>query len=107
MILTRHYDLDIIPGGQPLIIRVSKNDTSSVLVFSLFTGIGSLAIPAQAAASFRGRGTDEAAAFSQGAVTVSLTKAMTQAVGLIPFEIVLSSGAYRLVTATLYLDVRG
>ncbi|MBR3017105.1 MAG: hypothetical protein IKH57_08515 [Clostridia bacterium] len=45
MILTRNYDLDVIPGGQPLLIRVSKNDTSSTLVFSLFTGIGSLAIP--------------------------------------------------------------
>lgn len=107
MILTRHYDLDIIPGGQPLIIRVSKNDTSSALVFSLFTGNGNLAIPVGTAASFRGKGVNEAATFSQGAVMVSLTKAMTQAVGLIPFEIVLSSGAHRLVTATLYLDVRG
>ena len=107
MILTRHYDLDIIPGGQPLIIRVSKNDTSSALVFSLFTGIGVLDVPAGATAVFRGKGASVPAVFSQGKVTAELTKAMTQAVGLIPFEIVLSSGSYRLVTATLYLDVRG
>ena len=35
MILTRRYDLDIIPGGSPLLIRASRNDASSTLVFSL------------------------------------------------------------------------
>lgn len=107
MILTRNYDLDVIPGGQPLLIRVSKNDTSSTLVFSLFTGIGSLAIPVGAAAAFRGKNVNESAMFSDNAVTVSLTKAMTQFVDRIPFEIVLTSGSYTLVTATLYLNVRG
>ena len=111
MILTRNYDLDVIPGGQPLLIRVSKNDTSSTLVFSLFTGKGILAVPAGANAVFRGRNASEAAVLSFTGtipkVTIDLTEAMTAAVGMIPFEIVLTSGSYTLVTATLYLDVRG
>ena len=111
MILTRNYDLDVIPGGQPLLIRVSKNDTSSTLVFSLFTGKGILAVPVGANAVFRGRNASESASLSfTGAipkVTVDLTADMTGTEGRIPFEIVLTSGAYTLVTATLYLDVRG
>ena len=35
MILTRRYNFDIVPGGPPLLIRASRNDTSSTLVFSL------------------------------------------------------------------------
>ena len=110
MILTRRFDFDIILGGRPLLIRASRNDASSTLVFSLFAGEGVLDIPAGASASFRGQ-TGSAAgllSFDTGIpkVTVILTKVLTAVKGRIPFEIVLQSGNYKLVTATLYLDVR-
>ena len=38
MILKRNYAFDIMPGGLPLLIRASKKDTSSRLIFSLFAG---------------------------------------------------------------------
>ena len=110
MILTRRYDLDIIPGGLPLLIRASRNDASSTLVFSLLVGEGVLDIPAGASATFRGAtgSISGSLTFDTGIpqVTVNLNRSLTRKVGRIPFEIVLQSGNYQLVTATLYLDVR-
>ena len=111
MILTRKYNLDIVPGRLPLVVRVSRKDTSSTLVFSLFAGKGVLDVPAGTTAAFRGKGVNVPASFSIvnhiPTVTVNLTLDMTEKAGWIPFEIVLNSGACKLVTATLYLDVRG
>ena len=110
MILTRNYDLDIIPGGLPLLIRVSCNDTSSRLVFSLFAGEGVLALPNNLAATIQGREAHKTASYlledSTPKVTLDLDKTMTGKKGLLPLEIVLSSGDYILVTTTFYLDVR-
>ncbi len=110
MILCRNYNLDIMPGGLPLTIRASRNDASSTLVFSLFTGNGVMDIPADATVTFRGKtGTVSAVlSFDSGIpkVTVNLTKTLTRTAAWIPFEIVITAGNYRLVTATLYLDVR-
>ena len=115
MILRRKYNFDIVPGGLPLLIRVSRKDTSSTLVFSLFAGKGVLDVPAGTTAAFRGAFGSVPASFSIvdsiPTVTVNLTIEMTEKAGWIPFEIVLKSAAdgeeYTLVTATLYLDVRG
>lgn len=111
MILKRNYNLDVVPGGLPLLIRASRKDTSSTLVFSLFAGEGVLEIPAGTTAIMRGNGISTVAAFSitNGIprVTVDLTADMTEKAGWIPFEIVLTASNYTLVTATLYLDVRG
>ena len=111
MILTRNYNFDIVPGGPPLLIRASRNDTSSTLVLSLFAGKGVLDVPSGTTAVFRNTGTSSFATFSVinsiPTVTVDLTADMTGTAGWIPFEIVLTNGDYTLVTATLYLDVRG
>ena len=115
MILTRKYNLDIVPGRLPLVIRASRKDTSSTLVFSLFAGMGVLDVPVGTTAAFQGRGVNVPASFSIvdsiPTVTVDLSIEMTQKAGWIPFEIVLKSTAdgeeYTLVTATLNLDVRG
>jgi hypothetical protein len=110
VILRRKYNLDIVPGGLPLLIRVSRKDTSQALVFSLFAGKGVLDVPAGTSAAFRGRGVNAPASFSIvdsiSTVTVDLTIEMTQKAGWIPFEIVLTSGTHTLVTSTLFLDVR-
>lgn len=111
MILTREYKFDIVPGGLPLLIRVSRKDTSSRLVFSLFAGKGVLDVPDGTTAAFRGKGVYSPASFSIvhsiPTVTVDLTLDMTQRAGWIPFEIVLTNSGYTLVTATVILDVRG
>ena len=109
MILKRKYNLDIVPGGLPLLIRASRKDTSSTLVFSLFAGKGKLDVPEETNAVIRGK-TSVPATFTivNGipTVTVDLTAEMTDTAGWIPFEIVLTNDGYTLVTATLYLDVR-
>lgn len=111
MILTRRFNLDVVPGGIPPTIRVSKKDTSSRLIFSLFAGRGVLDVPADTSAIFQGNGASTSALFSivnaVPTVKVDLTRAMTSKVGFTPFEIVLISGIYKLVTATLYLDIKG
>ncbi|MBQ7488206.1 MAG: hypothetical protein IJT77_11995 [Clostridia bacterium] len=110
MILTRKYDLDVVPGGLPLIIRASRNDSSSRLVFSLFAGEGTLSVPNGAAASFHGGDVDGAASlsFENGIpkVTVDLTREMTGSIGCFPFEIAVSSGGSVLVSPTIILTVR-
>ena len=110
MILTRRYELDIIPGGLPLLIRAYYKDTSSTLVFSLFTGKGKLAVPAGTTAALRCKEGSASATFALTngipTVTVDLTIDFTGTVGIIPCEIVLTNSEYTLVTATLYLDVR-
>ena len=115
MILTRRYNFDIVPGGPPLLIRASRNDTSSTLVFSLFAGEGVLQIPAGTTAVFRCPYGNAIATLSFvggiPTITVDLTADMTGNAGWIPFEIVLTASQnevdYTLVTATMILDIRG
>ena len=111
MILTREFNLNVLPGSTPLLIRASKKDNSSRLVFFLFTGVGVLDIPAGTSAMFRGSAIQSPARFSIvraiPRVTVDLTAGMTSEAGRIPFEIVLTNGTCKLVTATLFLDIRG
>lgn len=117
MILTRTYDLDVVPGGMPKIIRVSRNDSSSQLVFSLYAGRGKLDIPGTANAYIQGSVIKNPVLCGKSKVgdgpykaTVTLTKEMTGKRGRHPFELVIraSEGTkkYRLVTATFLLDVR-
>ena len=43
--LTRTYELDMVPGGVPLSIHLSQYDSDVTLVFQLFSSQGSLDIP--------------------------------------------------------------
>ena len=44
--LTTTYDLDLSPGGVPLIIPISQYDAASrILVFNLFSNEGILSLP--------------------------------------------------------------
>ena len=110
MILKKSFIFDVNPGGRPLRIRVSKNDSSVSFTFFLFSGIGVLDIPANTTAVFQGQvgSTTASFAFVNGvpAVVVNLTKELTHKTGLIPFEIVLTSETYTLITATIFLEVR-
>ena len=110
MILKKNFMFDVNPGGRPLRIRVSKNDSSSEFTFFLFSGEGVLDIPLNTTAVFQGQAGSTTALFNviDGIPTVSieLNKSLTHKTGLIPFEIALTSGEYTLITATLFLEVR-
>ena len=109
MILKRTYKLDVVAGGSPLIIRTSRNDSSSTLVFSLFAREGVLDIPSGATAAIRGKASGSASfSFVNGIPTIqlNLTKAMTGKAGMLPFELALTAGGHTFVTDTFYLDVR-
>lgn len=54
--LTQFYDLDMRPGGPPLVVHVSQYDTDTRLCFDLFTSNGILDIPSEGT-SGRIRGT--------------------------------------------------
>ena len=48
------YDLDIIPGGVPLVIPLKQNNTNFRLVFNLYARIGNFTIERGAKAVIRG-----------------------------------------------------
>lgn len=120
MILKRSFDLDVLPGGQPLIIRMSVNDSSSQLTFSLYASTGSLSLATDVQAFIRGKGmsadsTGLPCVFSLNdgtpQVTVQLSGEITEKKGKRPFELVLTriddGGAmHTLVTASFIFDVR-
>ena len=116
MIITRKFNMDILPGDVPLIIRASQKDNSSVLVLKLWSRDGKLAIPATGVTvkmrgmSLGGTACEETGtlSFVSGipTVTVSLSRDMTTHKGMNPFELELSAPGVKLYTATFYLDVR-
>ena len=111
MILKRTYDLDILPGAEPMIIRASQYDSSSRLVFYLYVGDGVLDVPSGCTVAFRGTfgSLTGSLDFVDDApvVTVDLTRVATTDIGRAPFEIMLTTGTYKLISATHFLDVKG
>ena len=116
MIITRKFNMDVLPGDVPLIIRASEKDNSSKLVLTLWSRDGVLKVPTTGVTvKIRGTtlgGTDceetGTLTFQSGipTVTVSLTRDMTSHIGMNPFELVLSGSGVKLCSATFYLDVR-
>ena len=117
--LTRTYELDMVPGGIPLSIHLSQYDSDVTLVFQLYASQGVLDIPsANVTAEIRGtkldgNGISAAAVFAYAngipTVTVQVTKQMTAIAGKNNFELVLtaSSGGseFDLPSANFYLDI--
>ncbi len=52
--LTRTYDLDMVPSGIPLYIHLSQYDSDVTLVFQLYASQGTLNIPYGVRAAIRG-----------------------------------------------------
>ena len=116
--LTRTYDLDMIPGGIPLSIHLSQYDSDVTLVFQLYSSHGTLDIPANTTAEIRGtkldgNGISAEATFeyvnSIPTVSAQVTKQMTAIAGRNTFELVLTAtvgnAEYNLPSANFYLDV--
>ena len=116
--LTRRYDLDMVPGGIPLSVHLSQYDSDVTLIFQLYASQGTLNIPAGVSAEIRGTKLDgngisaEAAFAYDGSiptVTVQVTKQMTAIAGKNTFELVLTATSgntdYDLPSANFYLDI--
>ena len=116
MIITRKFNIDILPGDVPLIIRASEKDNSSVLKLRLWSRDGVLKVPASGVTvkmcgtTLGGTSCEVTGTltFVSGIpiVTVSLSRDMTKDIGMNPFELVLSGSGVKLCSATFYLDVR-
>lgn len=116
MIITRKFNIDILPGDVPLIIRASQKDNSSVLKLKLWSRDGVLKIPTTGitakvqGTTLGGTSCEETGTltFVSGVpiVTIELNRDMTGDIGLNPFELVLSGSGVKLCSATFYLDVR-
>lgn len=99
--LTRTFDLDMVPGKIPLIIHLSQYDSDVTLFFQLYTSQGVLSIPnSGVTATIRGtkgdgNGISADATFefidSIPTVTVQVTKQMTAIAGTNTFELVLKA----------------
>ncbi len=96
--ITTTYDLNLSPGGVPLIIPISQYDAASrILVFNLYSSDGVVSLASGAVAEVRGtkpdgNGFSYAATLSGTTVTVTVTEQMAAAAGRVICEIVLYKG---------------
>ena len=99
--LSRTYELDMVPGGIPLSIHLSQYDSDVTLAFELYASQGTLDIP-ETGVSALIRGTkrdgngisadaDFAVINNIPTVTVRVTKQMTAIAGKNSFELVLTA----------------
>ena len=117
--LSRTYELDMVPGGIPLSIHLSQYDSDVTLIFQLYASQGTLAIPQNGVTAeirgtkLDGNGISAEATFafieSIPTVTVQMTKQMTAIAGKNTFELVLKAASGQttldLPSANFYLDV--
>ncbi len=122
--LTTHHDIDVSPGGVPLLVHVSQYDVASrEIVFHLISSSGQLDLPSGVRAEVRGTKPD-GNGFSYGCVmsgadvTVSITEQMCAVAGTVPCELVIYVGTpateaepasqdfQQLCTATFFLKVK-
>lgn len=99
--LTTTYEIDLVPGGVPVVIHVSQYDVDTrILHFNLINSEGALSVPSAARAAIRGtkpdgNGFDYTAAATIGAtvsVDFTVTAQMTAVAGRVPCEIYLYTG---------------
>ena len=117
--LSRTYELDMVPSGIPLSIHLSQYDSDVTLAFELYASQGTLDIPETGVTAII-RGTkrdgngisadaDFAVVNNIPTVTVRVTKQMTAIAGKNSFELVLTatsgSLSYDLPSANFYLDI--
>lgn len=109
--ITSYYELDVSPGGIPLVVYVSQYDKASrTLVFQLTSAAGELVLPTGTKAEIRGtkpdgNGFSYDAELSGTQVTVDLKEQMTAIAGKVACEIVLYTTAKELCTGNFILFV--
>ena len=92
--ITYRYDLDMVPGGVPVIVNVSQYDNAFSIEFHLYSRTGSLDLSSVDSAAIRGKKLDghaysADAAYDNGVVTVTGHVQMTAISGKQTFEITL------------------
>ena len=110
--LTRTYDLDMVPGGIPLSIHLSQYDSDVTLIFQLYASQGTLNIPSSGVtAEIRGTKLDGNGISADATLGIvsgipTVTVQVTAIAGKNTFELVLSGGeGYDLPSANFYLDI--
>lgn len=112
MAIRKTYDLDMIPGGVPLVVHVNQYDDDFTLVFQLYAREGTFTIAAGTTASIRGTkrdgngySVDAVLDTENQKVTVKGDQQMTAIAGQQTFELTLWNGTQQLNTANFILEV--
>ena len=110
--ITHSFDLNMTPGGVPLIVHLSQYDDDFTLVFNLYSSMGDFTIESGTTAEIRGTKTDgtgySASAsinISNKVVTVTGNQQMTAVSGRNIFELTLWKSNKELNTVNFILDV--
>ncbi len=112
--ITQTHRLDIIPGGPKTVVHVKQYQTDAVLVFELYSRLGSFEIPLNytdcvvrgTKPDGNGYSAEAQCSYSLKTVTVQLTEQMTPVAGRCPFEISITDSSGDMITATFILDVQ-
>ena len=105
------FDLDVVPGGIPIVVPLKQYEDNVKLKFKLYARVGSLDIPSGTTVAIRGtkpdgNGISIDASISGTTVTVNVKKQMTAAAGKSPYELVLSQNSKEFITASFMVDVQ-
>ena len=110
--ITYTYDLNMVPGGGPLMVHVGQYDSDFVIVFNLYASTGTFNVESGTTAEVRGTKRDgngySASAtidIANKRVTVTGNQQMTAVAGQQNFELVLLKSNKPLSTANFILDV--
>ena len=112
---TKTYQLDVEPGGIPIVVHVSQYDSATQLVFQLYSRSGTLAIPSTGVTALihgtkrDGNGISLECSYelvgSTPTVSVTTTKQMTAIAGKNVFELLVQTATEDLYTANFILQV--
>lgn len=110
--ITHTFDLDMVPGGMPVVAHLSQYDDDFSLVFNLYAGKGAFTVQSGTTAEIRGTkkdGTGYSATatidISNSKVTVVGDQQMTAMKGRNIFELTLKHSSKELNTANFILDI--
>lgn len=111
--ITYNYDIDVIPGGVPLVVPLTQYSDAFTLVFALYSSSGTLSLVSGATGEVIGTKTDgngySAAAVvdtASGTVTVTGDQQMTAVAGNQTFRLLVKQGGRELYTANFVLAVQ-
>lgn len=108
--IVHDYDLNIVPGGVPLTVRLSQYDSDMSLVFRLYASKGDFQVEAGTTAEIRGRKPDgetfaHSGTVSGNLVTIPFYEDMTDVSGKTVCEITLKHGQKSLSTSNFYINI--
>lgn len=111
--ITYAFDLDIVPGGVPVVVPLKQYEDDVVLSFNVYSRLGTLNLPSGTSVSIRGTkpdgngfSSDTGVTFSNNVVTVNVDKQMTAAAGKSLFELVFTNNNKELITTSFVILVQ-